>query len=140
MIFHWPSGLMWFHTIFCLHSYSCHVEKDQIFFRYSSNVDMIFKEYFITPRMEYLVMWKSFFPCVMDEWYLWMKMGMKNENGRNFSWTFATSFILQKIDQKKHGTRNLCWFIVNNPSHGMFKLHLNQYFIFQLCNIQTYKI
>jgi len=40
-------------------------------------MDMIFKKYFVTPRTKYLVMWKNIFPCVIDEWYLWMKMWKK---------------------------------------------------------------
>jgi len=44
-------------------------------------MDKIFKVYFITPRIEYLVMWKNILPRAMDECYLWMKMGIKNDNG-----------------------------------------------------------
>jgi hypothetical protein len=71
------------------------------FLKYFSHVDRIFKEYFVTPRTKYLVMWKNIFPCVMDEWYLGMNMWMKNDNGWTFSWTFVTSFVLWKIEQKK---------------------------------------
>jgi hypothetical protein len=34
---------------------------------YFSNVDNIFKEYFVTPRIEYLVTWKNILPHVTDE-------------------------------------------------------------------------
>jgi hypothetical protein len=109
-------------------SWACEHEqgsKIESFFEYSFNVNRIFLKYFVTPRIKYLVMWKNIFPRLMDEQYLWMNMDLKNDNGWMFSWTFTTSFVLQKTKQKKHDTRNLCWFIVNNPSHEMLKLYLN---------------
>jgi hypothetical protein len=44
---------------------------------------------------------KIFDHMFMDEWYLWMKMWMTNENGSTFSWMLAIYFFLQKIKQKK---------------------------------------
>jgi hypothetical protein len=54
-----------------------------------------------------------------------MKMGIKNDSAWTFSWTLTTSFVLQKTEQKKQDIRNLCWFIMNNPSHEMLKLYMN---------------
>ncbi len=44
-------------------------------------------------------MWKNIFPRVMDEWYLWMKIWMQNDNGWVFSWTFAIGYIPNKIQK-----------------------------------------
>jgi hypothetical protein len=49
--------------------------KTESFLEYSSHVDRIFKQYFVTPRTKYLVMWKNILPHVMDEWYLQIKCG-----------------------------------------------------------------
>ncbi len=38
-------------------------------------------------------------------------------------------FMNNKI-QSKHNTINLCWFIVNNLTYEMFKLHFYKYFKF----------
>ncbi len=82
--------------------------KTKSFFKYFSHVDRIFKEYFATPRTKYLVMWKDILSCVMNEWYLWMKMWMKNENGWTFSWTFAIRYIPNRIQKNYVG---LLWTI-----------------------------
>jgi hypothetical protein len=37
------------------------------FLEYLSHMDKIFKEYFVTPRIKYLVTWKNILPCVIDE-------------------------------------------------------------------------
>jgi hypothetical protein len=41
--------------------------KTKSFFKYFSNMDKIFKKYFVTLRIEYLVMWKNILPCITDE-------------------------------------------------------------------------
>ncbi len=99
-----------------------------------------FKKYSITPRIKYLVTWKNIFPHVTDEWYLWMKMWMKNDNGWTFSWTFTTNFVLQKTEQKKQDIRNLCWFIVNNSSHEMLKLYWINISYSNFATFKPYKI
>jgi hypothetical protein len=40
--------------------------KTKSFFKYFSNVDKIFLKYFVTPKIEYLVMWKNILPHVTD--------------------------------------------------------------------------
>jgi hypothetical protein len=85
-------------------SWACeHEQRSRIdfFSKYSFHIVRIIKEYFITSRIKHLVMWKNIMSQVMDKWYLWMKMWVRNENGWTFSITFATSFVLQKLEQKK---------------------------------------
>jgi hypothetical protein len=36
----------------------------------------------------------------MDEWYLWMKMLMTNENGPNFSRMLATNCFCEKLNKR----------------------------------------
>jgi hypothetical protein len=36
----------------------------ELFLEYFSHINEIFQEYFLTPRIEYLVMWKNIFPRV----------------------------------------------------------------------------
>jgi hypothetical protein len=71
--------------------------RTESFLEKNSHVDEIFKVYFVTPMTKYLVTWKNIPPHVMDEWYLWMKMWMKNDNGWFFHEHFARRYIPNKI-------------------------------------------
>jgi hypothetical protein len=84
------------------------VSKIKSLLEFFSHVDKRFKVYFVVPRTWYLVTWKNILPHVMDEWYLWMKMWMKNDNGWKFSWTFAIGYISNKIQKNYVG---LLWII-----------------------------
>jgi hypothetical protein len=53
-------------------SRACEHEHEEVnmtksFLEYSSHVDKIFKEKFVTPKTKYLVTWKNILPCVIDE-------------------------------------------------------------------------
>jgi hypothetical protein len=98
---------MLFHVLVNLRAWVWTWEHEQgsmteSFLEYSSHIDKIFKAYFITPRTKYLVMWKNILPCV--EWYLCMKMWMKNDNG----WTFVIGYIPNIIQEFYVG---LLWII-----------------------------
>jgi hypothetical protein len=56
-----PRGML-FHELVSMRK-----SKTKSILEYSSNVNIIFKKYFVTPRIKYLVMWKNIFPRVMDE-------------------------------------------------------------------------
>jgi hypothetical protein len=63
----------------------------------------------------------------MDEWYLWMKLLMTNENGRTLSWMLATICFLQKT--KQNNEKTLCCFVLKILEHEMLKSYFKSYFI-----------
>ncbi len=57
----------------------------------------------------------------------------ENVNKKNIIFFYECwqhTFFLQKIEKKKQGGKNICWFILKTSTHEMFKSHFKLYFIF----------
>jgi hypothetical protein len=84
-------------------SWACEHEqgnRTKSFKKYSCHINMIFKKYLSHLRQN--IWWRGiifFHVSLMNDIYRW-KMWMKNEKGWTFSWTFATSFVLRKLNKR----------------------------------------
>jgi hypothetical protein len=78
------------------------------FLEYFFDIDKIFKEYYWHMRHNILWCGKIFCHVFIEKRYFWMKMWMKNGNGRTFSWILVTYFLLWKTSQKKKDGIFLC--------------------------------
>jgi hypothetical protein len=84
----------------------------------------------LTPETTYLVMWKNILPHVHG-WMIFMDEIVDDKwQQMNFFMNVGNKCFFVKIEQKKQDRKNLCWFILKNPSHEMFKSYFNYYFIF----------
>ncbi len=70
------------------------------------HVDIILGKYFLTRMTKYLLMWENILPCVHG----WMIFMDENMDELYFE-CWQQMLFLWKIEQKKQGRNNLCWFL-----------------------------